>query len=662
MDFTKLHTFPINPDTKKPLLNDWPNKAKPGWVGERGTGAACGLSGIVAIDLDVHDPEANGIEAWEELGIDDSTAVINETPSGGKHLIWKDATGGEIRSSTSKVASGIDVRANGGYIALPPTPGYSLIQDQDELQPLPGALVTLLRLRAADDGPLVLDLTKIEDRSEEYLEEAIAGEAEALSKVREGGRNAALNKAAYKIAGYEGADIQVVADTFLRAMRDNGWVDDEIAEGNDPEEAFKQTFLSGWKSGQEKPRATKLETINGIPKWSKKGSATYPDVVKALKDLGYTFAASELDDRVYVNGEPITDLLDSTILSKMRELNYRSVRSIRHDYERLAYENKYHPIKAYLGDQEWDGEDHIGQLISCFNSENDRFDLYFRKWIIGAVARVYETTQNRVLILSGKQGIGKSRFVRWLASGVGRRYFISSPIDPDDKDFWKRLANRWIWEVGEFGSTTRRADQDALKFFLSDETVDVRLAYGKDDIHKPALANFISTVNPSAGLLNDTSGNRRYMMAKLVGNPQEAIDWTYEDIDVNQVWAQAKALYEAGEDWNLSVEEHQQSEEDLEEIITHDPLEDLLAESVEYTGNYNDMLGSTELWKKLTTTTTWSLGSKPRAEQMAIADAMKLLFEGEEGFDSTKKVYVNEHRVNGYRGVKWVGFNLKIAK
>lgn len=83
-------------------------------------GVDCGRSGLVVIDLD-NKHDNNGLESFERLHINHSQAFHSRTPSGGQHLIFKDTTGGKIRNSASKIAPGVDVRANGGYVILSPS-------------------------------------------------------------------------------------------------------------------------------------------------------------------------------------------------------------------------------------------------------------------------------------------------------------------------------------------------------------------------------------------------------------------------------------------------------------------------------------------------------------------------------------------------------------
>src|SRR5262249_13771842 len=53
------------------------------------------------------------------------------TPSGGRHLYFRDP--GNVRNSTDKLAVGVDVRGDGGYVVLPPSHDglYEWVRDRD---------------------------------------------------------------------------------------------------------------------------------------------------------------------------------------------------------------------------------------------------------------------------------------------------------------------------------------------------------------------------------------------------------------------------------------------------------------------------------------------------------------------------------------------------
>src|SRR5262249_40503091 len=135
-----------------------------------------------------------------------------------------------------------------------------------------------------------------------------------------------------------------------------------------------------------------------------------------------------------------------------------------------------------------------------------------------------------------------------------------------------RLIEKWIWEVSELGATTRRADVEALKAFITKRTVTVRRSYGHYDTHRPAMASLIGTVNNEGGFLQDTSGNRRYLVVTL-----RHMDWDYaKNCDPNQVWAEAVVLYRAGEPWRLAPSEQAARDEINTHYQAPDPIEDAM--------------------------------------------------------------------------------------
>jgi len=159
-----FHVFPVRPHRKEPLIKDWPNRAttdeaiiRKWWSRhpDANIGIATGPSGIIAIDVDVK-KGAIGMESWRDIlqkhGQALGETLTTETPTGGLHVIYR-SNGLPVRNSAGKLAPGIDVRANGGYIIAPPSihpngGAYSWAMgcalDNIELLPFPASLVKLL--------------------------------------------------------------------------------------------------------------------------------------------------------------------------------------------------------------------------------------------------------------------------------------------------------------------------------------------------------------------------------------------------------------------------------------------------------------------------------------------------------------------------------------
>jgi len=364
------------------------------------------------------------------------------------------------------------------------------------------------------------------------------------------------------------------------------------------------------------------------------------DYIAALRALGYDFRLNEMNDEVECNLSPISDPLRSLIRSQLRDFGYAKVQIAEDAWIAEAFTNRYHPIRDYLKALTWDETDHIYDLAEFFEDTHGKFYQWLKRWMIGAVARVMlPGVQNRMLILDGPQNVGKSYFARWLCPLP--QYYVEGPIQPDNKDDHVRLISSWVWEVAELGSTIRRADREALKFFISQETVTVRRPYGRNDMKKPATASFIGTLNSEGGFLSDPTGSRRFMATTV-----RHIDWAYaEAINVDQVWATAYALYQLGEPWNLTREEMQEADDINATYEIEDPVMDyILQDYVVEPENLDAFVATTTVINALRDRGA-RLGSTERSASMAVASAMKSLgaIGGQKRIDGK--------RTRGYFGV-----------
>lgn len=97
--------------------------------------------GIAVVDIDpLPDGSANPWPGGERAG-DISSCPIVLTPRGGTHRYFRQPPGIKVKSTNSVIAPNVDIKANGGYVLLPPSKTengeYRWIEDYYENLPLP---------------------------------------------------------------------------------------------------------------------------------------------------------------------------------------------------------------------------------------------------------------------------------------------------------------------------------------------------------------------------------------------------------------------------------------------------------------------------------------------------------------------------------------------
>lgn len=222
---------------------------------------------------------------------------------------------------------------------------------------------------------------------------------------------------------------------------------------------------------------------------------------------------------------------------------------------KIAKENSYNPVIEYLKKckDNWDGVSRIKELcdtITCF-SNNDFKELLITKWLINAVHIIANDGQSNcegVLVIQGKQGIGKTRWIRsimpnldWLKTGVA--------VDPKDKDSIAKATKYWIVELGEMEATLKK-DQAELKQFFTENCDEYREPYGRFSHKFPRLTCFYATVN-DLEFLKDVTGNRRYWAIEAL-----SINVNH-GINLEQLWGEVATIYTSGKitNWLTKDEE-----------------------------------------------------------------------------------------------------------
>lgn len=187
-------------------------------------GTPTGISFFV-IDIDIKS-EFSGLPWLEENEEAMPPTRRHRTRSGGLHLLF--SADEYPRNSASMIAPGVDVRGIGGYIIIPPSPGYAVI-DPSPIADVPRWLLSACRKRPPAPPPETI-IRGVGPTSERVLSR-ICRAAEKISGCPEGSRNDTLNREAYflGVLAREGlTDRDTVYGAVYHAARQAGLPDPEV--------------------------------------------------------------------------------------------------------------------------------------------------------------------------------------------------------------------------------------------------------------------------------------------------------------------------------------------------------------------------------------------------------------------------------------------------
>lgn len=225
-----------------------------------------------------------------------------------------------------------------------------------------------------------------------------------------------------------------------------------------------------------------------------------------------------------------------------------SVEDIKQAIVQVASTRSYHPVRDYLSSLRWDGRDRLLYVPDLIGAERTALNqALLRRWFIAAVARPFRPgcKVDNMLVLVGKQGIGKSSFFALLA----HKWFCDSAIDIHSKDAFMVLARAWLMEWAELESLNRARDASAVKAFLTSATDTFRRPWGHVTTSVPRSGIIVGSTN-NRHFLADETGSRRFWPIDVTEVDREAVI-----AQRDQLWAEAVELYHRGEQWHLTAEE-----------------------------------------------------------------------------------------------------------
>ena len=221
----------------------------------------------------------------------------------------------------------------------------------------------------------------------------------------------------------------------------------------------------------------------------------------------------ESQERLHSN---ISAILYSELQGNFKRCNIQIISAY---LDIIASRNRYNPVIELLNSYDYDGRDYLSELYSILHiADNDELSrTLIKKWLWQSISLLHndETEPfgaDGVLVITGRQGIGKTSLFRKLA--LKPQFFKEGVcVDFRDKDTYIRALSCWIAEMGEIESTFR-SDIERLKAFITNSVDEYRRPYGRDSIRAIRRTSLCGTCNSDEFLI-DSTGNRRFLTVQI---------------------------------------------------------------------------------------------------------------------------------------------------
>lgn len=594
-----------------------------------GIGFELGNSPFVGIDID-HCIKDGQLSKESEKIISGFKSYTELSPSGtGIHIIVK----ADIEDGRGRRKGNIEIYPAGRFFTVTGNviPGYEKIStDEKALQALISIVDAKKPMKELPQNPLIDPPEMLDDELISKIRRSNQGaKFKALydrgDSSEYGGDESAADQALLNIlAWWTNGDALQMERIFSSSMlgRRDKWLnrqdyrDRTIQEaiagqngnGYDPVKYKEQKQLNKMKIDAENPYvfksmewpATTIDSNGNI----RPITASWKNLSYLLERMGVTVKYNRVNKKVEISGLNISKCSNEAVALLLLGIAHENGLKISKDntfsfLAAIADMNQYSPVcdfleeaqKAYNGKQDYIRDMWANFELDPESGQDQDFCFFlFKLWLISAVRMAFnkgaESAQG-VLVLVGKQGIGKTRFLymllpfkEWGAEGVS--------IDPQIKDDVIKSTGFWIVELGEFGETLKKEKLDRLKQFFTASRDIYRKPFHREPVDEPRRTVFIGTVNGD-GFLKDRTGDRRYWViaVKAIGN---------NPVDLKQFWGQVMHLA------FVKKERHYLNTEEIQKLNRqNEPFKKITSEE-EAIRNRLDWDSPPESWRWITPT------------------------------------------------------------
>lgn len=507
--------------------------------------------GIFVIDLDIDENKGldgyHALQDWERENGSFPDSWMSITGRGGYHLYFKSDT--EIKNRAG-IIDGIDVRGEGGYVVAPPSIHSNGRRYEWEYDPEEYDL-------AKADNTVNYFLSQTSDKySTHFTMPAI---------VKSGERNTMVFRFACMMQAKGASDGAVLAAT----MSENQ------SKCNPPlEEAeVRQIVESALK--YEKGKPIHIDDHGNVSQgWRepvfalnqqniiKQTIANACEAIEYDEKLWNHIKYNELSYSPFVCGSLPWETEDTyrewnnsddSNLKAYIEARYgiKSMDKIMEALNIVANRNRFNPVVDMLEStykNSWDGKrGHIEDLLPDYlGVEKKQYTTECMKlFMLGAICRAHYPgcKFDYMPVLLGKQGIGKSTFLRLLSMNNSWYNDNFNTVEGDKAP--EKLRGMWMVELAELLATKKAKEVESIKAFLTSTVDTYRPPYGRRTEQRPRVCVFAGTTNNDR-FLTDRTGNRRFLpIVTRIEHVKKSMFDNKEEVlrDFENAWGEAMQLF-----------------------------------------------------------------------------------------------------------------------
>ena len=204
----------------------------------------------------------------------------------------------------------------------------------------------------------------------------------------------------------------------------------------------------------------------------KNGNAVRPEEIQAVVEQRWELRYNELDNNVELRPAaepgadfvPLNERLHNSLVMEVQNRMPLCYRSWVDCYLFSTHVPAYHPLRHYVEHlPAWDGHDYVGDVARQVSADA-QWEWVFRRWLRAMVSgwtggsgeRCVFQNQLAPLLVSERQGLGKSTFCRSLLPPVLRRFYLDKFDINAESHAEKRLGTMALISMDEFDRYSER--------------------------------------------------------------------------------------------------------------------------------------------------------------------------------------------------------------